>query len=291
MYAFVQHWRRGRMKKVRCWVMLLLAVLGLTAVAASAQAAALVEHNVQPLGLTPNAGSPPEFGRCLKVVGGEFEDPSCTKVVGGPSGSYEWHPAFGGSAPLEKRSFSIAIKEATVSTLETVTKTQMTCEGVTSSGEYTGNKTVGNVVVTFSKCTAFEASCASAGSPAGTIVTHTLEGTLGVEEFGTTPAENAIAEDLFPVGHSGPLATFSCSGLSVAISGSLIAPIPSNLMKPNVAVKFKATKGKQKPESFAGEPADVLFRKIRSEGHAEQSGESMTLIQTNAEKVEVNSVV
>jgi hypothetical protein len=279
------------MKKLRCWATLALAVLGLVTGVASAQAATLVEHNVQPLGLTPNVGSPPEFGRCLKAVGGEFEDSSCTKVAGGPSGSYEWHPAFGGSAPLEKASFSIALKEATVSTLETVTKTQMTCEGVSSGGQYTSNKTVGGVVVTFTKCSAFEASCASAGAPAGTIVTHTLEGTLGIEEVGGTPVENAIAEDLFPVGRSGPVAVFSCSGLSVTITGSLIAPVQSNAMKPSVSVKFRAAKGRQKPEGFVAEPTDVLYTKIGPEGPLEQSGQSMTVIQTNEEKVEINSVV
>jgi hypothetical protein len=279
------------MKKLRWSVTVSLVVLGLAAGVTSVQAATLVEHNVQPLGLTPNVGTPPEFGRCLKVVGGEFEDPGCTKVAGGPSGSYEWHSAFGGSAPLEKTSFTIALKEATVSTLETVTKTQMTCEGVSSGGEYTGNKTVGNVVVTFTKCSAFEASCATAGAPAGTVITHTLEGTLGIEEYGATPVENAIAEDLFPVGRSGPLASFSCSGLPVTITGSLIAPVQSNAMKPSVSVKFKAAKGKQKPEGFAGEAADVLFTKIGAEGSPEQSGETMNVIQTNEEKVEVNSVV
>jgi hypothetical protein len=278
------------MQKLRCWLTLSLAALALTAGAASAQAATLVEHNVQPLGLTPNVGSPPEFGRCIKTVGGEFEDPGCTKAAVG-SGSYEWHPAFGGSAPLEKSSFSIAIKEGTASTLETVTKTQMVCEGVTSTGQYTGNKTIGNVVVTFTKCSAFEASCASSGSPAGTIVTRTLEGTLGVEELGATPVENAIAEDLYPVGRSGAIAEFSCSGLSVTITGSLIAPIPSNTMKPTAPIKFKAAKGKQRPESFVGEPVDVLFTKIGPTGPLEQAGESMNVIQTNEEKVEVNSVV
>jgi hypothetical protein len=278
------------MQKVRCWRTVSLAVLALAAGAASAQAATLVEHNVQPLGLTPNVGSPPEFGRCLKTVGGEFEDAGCTKAAVG-SGSYEWHPAFGGTAPLEKGSFSTTIKEGTPSTLETVTKTQMVCEGVSSSGEYTGDKTIGNVVVTFTKCSAFEASCASAGSPAGTVVTRTLEGTLGVEELGATPAENAIAEDLYPVGRSGAIAEFSCSSLPVTITGSLIAPIPSNSMKLSTPIKFRAVKGKQHPEGFVGEPVDVLFTKIGATGPLEQAGETMAVTQTNEEKIEVNSVV
>jgi hypothetical protein len=279
------------MSKVRGWVVSSLVVLGLVAGVASAQAATLVEHNVQPLGLTPNAGSPPEFGRCIKTTGGEFEDAGCTKVAGGPSGSYEWHPAFGGSAPLEKAKFTIAIKEGTVSMLETVGKTQMLCEGASASGEYTGNKAIGKVVVTFTKCSAFEASCASSGSAAGTIVTRTLEGTLGVEELGAAPAENVIAEDLYPVGRSGAVAEFTCSGLPVKITGSLIAPVPSNSMKLTSPIKFKAAKGKQKPESFVGEPSDVLFTKVGAEGPLEQAGETMTVNQTNEEKIEVNSVV
>lgn len=279
------------MSKVRGWVVSSLVVLGLVAGVASAQAATLVEHNVQPLGLTPNAGSPPEFGRCIKTVSGEFEDAGCTKVASGPSGSYEWHPAFGGSAPLEKVGFTIALKEGTLATLETVGKTQMNCEGTSASGDYTGNKVVGKVVVTFTKCSAFEASCTSAGSAAGTIVTRTLEGTLGVEELGAVPVENAIAEDLYPVGRSGAIAEFTCSGLPVKITGSLIAPVPSNSMKLTVPVKYKATKGKQKPESFVGEPTDVLLTKVGAEGPLEQAGESMTVNQGNEEKVEVNSVV
>jgi hypothetical protein len=278
------------MLKVRYWVVSSLVVLGLAAGAASAQAATLVEHNVQPLGLTPNAGSPPEFGRCIKTTGGEFEDAGCTKVAGGPSGSYEWHPAFGGSAPLEKAKFTTVLKEGTVSTLETVSKTQMICEGASTGGEYTGNKTVGKVVVTFTKCAAFNAPCTSSGSTAGTVVTRTLEGTLGIEELGAGPAENLIAEDLYPAGRSGPVAEFSCDGLPVKITGSLIAPVPSNSMKLTVQVKYKAAKGKQKPESFVGEPTDVLLTSI-SESSPEQAGESMTVNQANEEKIEVNSVV
>ncbi len=277
------------MLKVRWWMAFSLVALGIAAGVTSAQAATLVEHNVQPFDLTPNAGSPPEFGRCLKAAGGEFEDAGCTKAAGGPTGSYEWHPAFGGSAPLERTKFTTAIKAGTVSTLETVGKLQMVCTGAGSSGEYTGSKSVGAVTVTFTSCTAFEGACTSAGAPTGTVVTHTLEGTLGVEELGAAPVENAIAEDLFPPGRTGPVAEFSCSGIAVTITGSLIAPVPANAMKLTVPIKFKAVKGKQRPESFAGEPSDVLLTSVL--GAVEQAGETMTVNQSNEEKVEVNSVV
>jgi hypothetical protein len=277
------------MLKVRWWIAFTLLALGVAAGATSAQAATLVEHNVQPFDLTPNTGSPPEFGRCLKSAGGEFEDAGCTKAAGGPTGGYEWHPAFGGGAPLERTKFTTAIKAGTVSILETVGKSQMVCDGAGSSGEYTGSKSVGGVTVTFTSCTAFEGSCTSAGEPTGTVVTHTLEGTLGVEELGAAPIENTIAEDLFPPGRAGPVAEFSCSGIAVTITGSLIAPVPSNAMKLTVPIKFKAVRGRQRQESFAGEPPDVLFTSVL--GAVEQSGEAMTVNQSNEEKVEVNSVV
>jgi hypothetical protein len=277
------------MLKLRWWMAFLLVSLGLSAGAVSAQAATLVEHNVQPFDLTPNTGSPPEFGRCIKTVGGEFENSGCTKAAAGASGSYEWHPAFGGSAPLEKTKFTAVMNEGTVSVLETIGKSQMVCSGASSGGEFTGNKSFSAVTVTFTGCSAFEGACTSAGAPTGTVVTQPLEGTLGVEEVGAAPVENAIAEDLFPPGRSGPIAEFSCSGIAITVTGSLIAPVPSNLMKLIVPIKFKAAKGRQRQESFAGEPPDVLFTSAL--GVSEQSGEAMTVKQTNEEKVEINSVV
>ena len=58
---------------------------------------------------------------------------------------------------------------ATVATLETVGKVTVTCEGESSTGHYTGNKTIGGVVVTFSKCAAFGGQCHSEGAAEGTI--------------------------------------------------------------------------------------------------------------------------
>jgi hypothetical protein len=264
-------------------------VLLLTALApAAAHGATLVEHNAQPLGLTPNAGSPPEFGRCIKTTGGEYENSSCTK----PSASakhYEWYPAFGSAQPLEKTSFSTAIKETTLSVLETVGTLQVVCHGETSNGKYTGNKAVGGVTVTFTGCTAFELSCKSSGAPTGTIITTTLEGRLGVEEPNVEPAEDQIGEALYPT--SGTLiASFSCEGLPVSISGALIGGVTPNLMKATDTVKFKQSGGKQQPEGFFGEPADALSTRFE-EKPSEQAGESLTTNQTNEEKIEINSVV
>ena len=85
------------------------------------------------------------------------------------------------------------------------------------------------MIVTFTGCSAFGMSCHSEGAATGTVVTNTLEGVLGVEELGAEPSLNKIGEDLFPVGHSGPVGEFRCGGLLMTISGSIISPVPANI--------------------------------------------------------------
>jgi hypothetical protein len=278
------------MHKAHRGLLLALVLLGAAlACCASAQATTtLVEHNAEPFSVSPELGGAPEFGRCIKDVGGAYENLACTKAVGS-GGSYEWYPAFGSSRPLEKVGFTNALKEATVVTLETVGKTKVVCEGQSSTGRYTGNKTVGHVIVTFSKCASFGVPCASAGAPEGTIVTNTLEGELGIEETGTEPSQNKIGEELRPVtGGTGHFAAFSCGGTAGLVTGSAISPVASNAMKLTETVKFKATKGVQKPESFAGGPAATLTSSF--EGPSEQAGLTLQTINTNEEKLEINSV-
>jgi len=286
------------MQKMRYWLPLVLASFAVFVAASSAQAATLVEHNAIPdVEQSWNAASfstllepsgAPEFGRCIKKVGGVYENAGCTTTGSGKN--YEWYSAFGSSQPLEKVGFSNAIKEGTSATLETVNNNLVTCEGETATGEYTGNKTIGNFVVRFSKCSAFGATCASKGAPAETIVTNTLEGSLGVEELGSEASLNAIGEDLYPKGHTGLIGEFSCGGLPMTIAGSIISPVTDNAMKLTATIKSKAVKGKQRPENFVGEPNDVLMTTI-SGGFPEQAGETLATIQTNEEKVEINSVL
>lgn len=276
------------MHKAHRGLLLALVSLGVAVACAPAQATTLVEHNAEPFRASSELGGAPEFGRCKKTTGsGKYENLACTKAVGS-GGNYEWFPAFGSAQPLEKVGFTTALKEGTVVTLETVTKTKVVCEGETSTGHYTGNKTVGGVVVTFSKCLSFGVPCESAGASEGTIVTSTLEGELGVEEAGAEAIEDQIGEELRPVGGTGHFATFSCAGVAGIVTGSAISPVASNAMKLTETVRFKATKGHQKPESFAGGPAAVLMSSF--EGEPEQSGLTLQTINTNEEKLEVNSV-
>jgi hypothetical protein len=286
------------MQKTRPLVTLALVLLGVMVGSTAAQATTLVEHNAIPQAgqhwsadtfstlLEPSGA--PEFGTCVKVNGGAYGDSGCTSTSGGKN--YEWYAAFGSAHPLENAGFSATIKEGTTALLESTSKTQIVCEGGGSTGEYTGNKTVGKVVSTFTKCSAFGLSCKTTGATAGTIVTGPLEGVLGIEELGAEPSLNKIGQDLFPVGHTGPIAEFSCGGVPLSITGSIISPVTPNAMKLTTQIKAKEAKGKQKPEAFVGETPDPLMANF-GEGSPEQAGETLTSIQTNEEKVEVNSVL
>jgi hypothetical protein len=287
------------MGKTRHWLLIALGSLGiLVGSTPTALGSTLVEHNSIPdveqrwnaasFSSSLETNAPPEFGRCLKTVGGKYQDAGC--LTTGSGKEYEWYPAFGSAQPLVKTHFTTVIKEGTTAVLETVGKNSVTCQGESASGEFTGNKTIGNVVMTFTKCSAFGMACASASAPAETIVTSPLEGMLGVEELGAEPALNAIGEALFPTEHSGATGEFSCGGVPLAITGSIISPIPDNVMKLKTGIKSKAVGGKQHPEKFLGEPAEVLISTING-GSPEQAGETLQVVQTSEEKVEINSVL
>ncbi|MGO9320283.1 MAG: hypothetical protein ACLQBY_05725 [Solirubrobacteraceae bacterium] len=70
----------------------------------------------------------------------------------------------------------------------------------------------------------------------------------------------------------------------------MIVPVKANKMSLTSTLKFKASKGRQKPEGFAGEPKDILEASF-DEGPFEQAGLTATIAQTGEEAVEVNSAV
>jgi hypothetical protein len=285
------------MQKTRRWLPFALVLLGVVTGSTAAQAATLVEHNAIPQAgqqwnadafSTVEPNKPPEFGTCVKVTGGKYTDAGCTGTGAGKD--YEWYAAFASAHPIEKTGFSAALKEGTTALLETVGKTQIVCEGEGSTGEYTGNKTVGKVVSTFTKCSAFGHACTTSGAAEGTIVTGPLEGVLGIEETGAERSLDKIGQDLFPIGHTGPIAEFVCSGVPLSITGSIISPLTANAMKLTTQVKTKEIKGKQRPEAFVGETPDPLMANF-NEGPPEQAGETFTTLQANEVKVELNSVL
>jgi hypothetical protein len=238
---------------------------------------------------------PPEFGRCVKVpsekIGsktiyhGGFTAATCLKTSVSHGGQYEWEPG------VLQRHFTTEIKESTKATLETVKGSKVNCTGETSAGEYTGMKTVGNVVLAFTGCELAQgkAKCASPGAAAGEVVSVPLEGMLGMETLGTTSASNKIGLDLYPAGKKGPLVVFDCASTTVLVQGSIIVPLTENKMLTVVTLKATTSKGIQKPESFVEEPVDVLEESFNG-SNAEQAGLKITTVLTTEEAVEVNTV-
>ena len=117
-----------------------------------------------------------------------------------------------------------------------------------------------------------------------------LEGVLGIEKLGASAGADKAGLDLFPAGKTGPVMEFSCGATTVSVQGSVIVPVKANKMALTQALKFKAKKGKQKPESFAAEPKDVLEASF---DHAplEQIGLTTTATLFAEEAVEVNTAV
>ena len=146
------------------------------------------------------------------------------------------------------------------------------------------------MVAKFTECTALGQKCESEGAAAGEIVTKSLGGPIGVEKLGETAVKNKLAEDLEGENAGKIAAEFKCAGLAIVVRGSVLHPIKSNKMINASVEKFTATKGKQKPEKFVGEPKDVLESSLAG-GPFEQAGQSITANVKFEEKGEANSVV
>ena len=72
------------------------------------------------------------------------------------------------------------------------------CGGISTTGEYNGTKTVGNVKTVFTECVIAETelACSSTGAATGEIVTTALKGELGVIKAEGVPKNNKIGLDL-----------------------------------------------------------------------------------------------
>ncbi len=234
-------------------------------------------------GTPSGACSPPEFGRCVKVAkgAGKYSSSGCTSLGG--SASYEW------SAGALAAAFTTSLASGSV-TFETTAGSKIECTGETGAGQYTGPKTVGSETITLTGCARGGEKCSSAGAAAGEIVSSSLEGALGVEKLGASAAKNKIGVDLFPVGKTGPVMEFSCGGTTISVQGSVIVPLKPDKMSLTQALKFKAAKGKQKPERFIAGPKDVLEASFNHEAFV-QIGLTLSVTQTSREALEVNSAV
>lgn len=227
------------------------------------------------------APGPPEFGRCVKVGKGtgRYASSSCTSLGG--AGRYEWKPG-ASDAGLTTELISGSVL------LETIDGLKVTCTNETSTGQYTGLKTVGDLVITLTGCELSGEPCSS-GTSTGEIVSNALEGVLGVETLGASPIQDKIGLNLYSAGGLGPVMSFSCGATTVSVRGSVIVPIKANKMLLTQTLKFKASRGRQKPESFAQGSTRVLEASL--DGAApDQIGLTMTAALVNEENIEVNTV-
>ena len=119
-------------------------------------------------------------------------------------------------------------------------------------------------------------------------MTNPLSGSLVWEKWLTK-----VAVDLVP--QTGKyFVEFACGPASAKVEGSVMTNIPANKVETTFEEKFKATKGKQKPEyyytSATEKVKDVLISKIGGPGaELEQSGQTVTNDQTDEEPLEVNT--
>lgn len=226
----------------------------------------------------------PEFGRCVRVTPGSgvYGTSGCTSLGG--TKTYDW---IGGPPPKPK--FTTKLKTDTKFLWQSVGGETIECVGEKSGGEYSGPKTVAGVTVTLNGCVLAGAKCTSAAAKEGEVVTKTLQGELGVIKVGTEAAKNEIGLDLKAAPGSN-LAEFSCGTLPGIWRGSIIVALKANKNALTQTLKFTEKTGKQKPEAFEGQAKDVIESSL-GEAAFEQSGWSLTSTMTNAEKVEVNSVV
>jgi hypothetical protein len=218
---------------------------------------------------------------------GRFSSGTCT-TLGGEK-KYEWYPAFG-SNPLLKTHFTIKIKEGTEAILQAVGGRIVTCKGESGAGQYTGNKTVGNVTLAFTGChLGALGSCQSAAAGEGEVLTTTLDGELGVVKTSTeSAAKYVVGTDLKPASGEVFMA-FTCAGTGVRVTGSLIGEAKRNSMTTFGTLKFLQSKGTQKPTRFVGGEEDDLLSAFGA-GTPEHSGLTLSAIQGDEEKVEVNTV-
>ncbi|MFI4984535.1 MAG: fibronectin type III domain-containing protein [Solirubrobacterales bacterium] len=235
----------------------------------------------------------PEFGRCVKVTGekegkvtfyhGGFTTATCLLESATHTGKFEWYPG------VVNAGFKTAINPATTATLETVTKAKLTCTGASSAGAITGAKTVGNVLIKFTGCESAGAKCTTAGLAEGELESSNLEGMLGIERITGKEGKEIqhIALDLYPVGRTGPFLEYTCNGSGpTTLSGSVLVPVTAGKMLTTGTLRYAATAGMQKPESFEGGVPEFLTNSL-----FEEVGLTVASTQTNEEAVEINTAV
>jgi hypothetical protein len=241
----------------------------------------------------------PEFGRCVKetavnkVYSGSYSDSKCTKAVSeaekAKKGKYEWEAGFGA-----KNKFTTS---GGASTLATAGGKTVTCTGESSTGEYLkdGTNKKESTTVEFQGCKSNGFACTTAGKATGELETNELIGEVGFEN----KAAKKTALKLTPAASAkGKFIEFKCVGLEVKVRGKgeesgagILVNIKNDKMTTTESLKYKATKGIQKPIKWEGpNPETYLESKFETLGW-EKSGQTVTSTVKNEEALELNIFV
>lgn len=238
----------------------------------------------------------PEFGQCLKKAVKSlpgYSDSKCTKVATeAKKGTYEWIPG----PVIGKNKFTTI---GGVATLLTVKGETVTCTKEESTGHYIegGNNKEEETTVRFKGCESNKLSCTTAGEPEGELVTNPLVGVIGFEK---APKKTALL--LHPQTGSTFIA-FNCTPvLSIVVRGKganheagILAPIKNGKMVTTEILKYKQSKGKQKPTQWEGLPSETYLESefvFNGKGTGfSQSGQTVESKVTNEVPLAINVVV
>ena len=225
---------------------------------------------------------PPEIGRCTatKAGAGKYSSSKCTATGG--KDAYEWLPG------AEKTKIQTKLATGSV-TLESKAGFKVLCTGESGTGAFHGAKRLEGVALRLTGCTHTSQPCTSSGASAGEVTTGALNGLLGIEKLGTTHAKDKLALSIFPPDHEGAIASFACGPTSVLLAGAVLVPVKADKPGEVQALKFKASKGVQKPKAFAGGAEEVLELSADGGSHYEQAGLTAALTLTDEEAIEFNN--
>ena len=225
----------------------------------------------------------PEYGRCIKKVKAEgkgYTSNKCTTSGEGTKAKYEWIPGAG------KHKFTTS---GGTGKLETVNGKIVTCEHESSTGEFNPtNFKQETTAVRFAGCKSEGFPCTTEGLKEGELETRELLGEVGFETGKKTALE------LRPGPNAGGLfISFKCIGITIEVRphGGILVPIKNDAMKTTEALKYKATKGKQKPVKWANSSEEQYLESNFAETGYERAGQTITAEVTGEEALELNTAI
>ncbi|HTA06526.1 MAG TPA: hypothetical protein VK774_09200, partial [Solirubrobacteraceae bacterium] len=191
------------------------------------------------------------------VFSGAYSGRTCLHQKPSHNGKYEWLPGPGAN----NKFFGFAEEPV----LQTVGGQTISCAAGLFKGEYTGAKTE-KMTASLEICEdAAKRPCQTTPAKEGVISEGgTLEGDLGYIDS----TKKTVGWDLEHEGGSGAIFTYYCGKLPETIhmvEGSVIGQVKPgffgndlNKMSKKATISYKASKGKQLPEAFEGQPNDTL---------------------------------